>query len=78
MNVQNKNSNIKNSEIWDKKAKSYSKFDGNLNEFQIRFFKILKDFDVSFKDKTLVDIRMWNWDLFTLFSRNLQNGFRCR
>lgn len=56
MNVQNKNSNIKNSEIWDKKAKSYSKFDGNLNEFQIRFFKILKDFDVSFKDKTLVDI----------------------
>lgn len=56
MNVQNKNINIKNSEIWDKKAKSYSKFDGNLNEFQIRFFKILKDFDVSFKDKTLVDI----------------------
>ncbi|MCI6642172.1 MULTISPECIES: hypothetical protein [Campylobacter] len=44
MNVQNKNINIKNSEIWDKKAKSYSKFDGNLNEFQIRFFKILKDF----------------------------------
>ncbi|MCZ6104474.1 class I SAM-dependent methyltransferase [Campylobacter ureolyticus] len=56
MNVQNKNSNIKNSEIWDKKAKNYSKFDGNLNEFQIRFFKILKDFGVSFKDKTLVDI----------------------
>lgn len=56
MNVQNENINIKNSEIWDKKAKSYSKFDGNLNEFQIRFFKILKDFDVGFKDKTLVDI----------------------
>ena len=56
MNVQNKNSNIKNSEIWDKKAKSYSKFDGNLNEFQIRFFKILKDFDVNFENKTLVDI----------------------
>lgn len=56
MNVQNKNSNIKNSEIWDKKAKNYSKFDGNLNEFQIRFFKILKNFDVSFKDKTLVDV----------------------
>ncbi len=56
MNVQNKNINIKNSEIWDKKAKSYSKFDGNLNEFQIRFFNILKDFNVRFKDKTLVDI----------------------
>lgn len=56
MNVQNKNSNIKNSEIWDKKAKNYSKFDGNLNEFQIRFFKILKDFDVNFENKTLVDI----------------------
>ena len=56
MNVQNENNNIKNSEIWDKKAKSYSKFDGNLTEFQIRFFKILKDFGVNFKDKTLVDI----------------------
>lgn len=56
MNVQNENGNIKNSEIWDKKAKSYSKFDGNLNEFQIRFFKILKDFGVNFKNKTLVDI----------------------
>ena len=56
MNVQNKNSNIKNSEIWDKKAKNYSKFDGNLNEFKIRFFKILKDFDVNFENKTLVDI----------------------
>lgn len=56
MNVQNKNNNIKNSEIWDKKAKNYSKFDGNLNEFQIRFFKILKDFGVNFENKTLVDI----------------------
>lgn len=62
MSVQNdkvRNDKVQNndkSEIWDKKAKNYNKFDGNLSQFQVQFFKILDDFGVSFSDKTLVDI----------------------
>ena len=46
--------NIEN--LWDKKAKTYNKFDGNLSEFQLKFFEILDKFGVEFTDKTLVDI----------------------
>ena len=51
----NKTQNSK-SEIWDKKAKNYTKFSGNLTTFQKNFLKILDNFNVNFKDKTLIDI----------------------
>lgn len=44
------------SNFWDKKSKSYSKFDGKLNDFQKNFFNILSDFNVNFENKTIVDI----------------------
>ncbi|NLK66087.1 MAG: methyltransferase domain-containing protein [Campylobacteraceae bacterium] len=42
--------------FWDKKSKTYNKFDGKLNEFQERFFKVLDKFGVDFEGKTLIDI----------------------
>ncbi|PSM53005.1 SAM-dependent methyltransferase [Campylobacter blaseri] len=41
---------------WDKKSKTYNKFSGNLNDFQKKFFKVLDEFGVDFKGKTMIDI----------------------
>ena len=42
--------------MWDKKASSYPRFDGNLNAFQMKFFANLNEFGVNFSNKSVIDI----------------------
>ncbi|MGP1485859.1 MAG: class I SAM-dependent methyltransferase [Campylobacter sp.] len=42
--------------MWDKKASSYPRFDGNLNAFQMKFFAKLNEFGVNFSNKSVIDI----------------------
>ena len=43
-------------EKWNKKAKTYAKFDGNLSEFGKRIFAIFRDENIDFEGKTLIDV----------------------
>lgn len=41
---------------WDKKAANYSRYEGELNEFQKEFFDKLDKYGIDFKEKTLIDV----------------------
>lgn len=43
-------------EMWDKKAESYTRFTGELSEFQKIFFAKLKELGVEFEGKSLIDV----------------------
>lgn len=42
--------------IWDKKSKTYPKFDGTLSEFQNNFFSFLNEIGVDFSKKSIIDV----------------------
>lgn len=42
--------------LWDKKAKTYTRFDGNLSEFGKELFSKLDEFNIDFKNKSILDI----------------------
>ncbi|CAD7288979.1 Ubiquinone biosynthesis O-methyltransferase, mitochondrial [Campylobacter suis] len=42
--------------LWDKKSNKYPRFDGFLTEFGGRVFEILDSWDVSFSEKSVVDV----------------------
>lgn len=41
---------------WDKKALSYSRYDGKLTGFDLEFFDKVREFGVCFEGKTLIDV----------------------
>ncbi len=41
---------------WDQKAKNYSRYNEDKESFEQGIFKALKNFNINFKDKTLLDI----------------------
>ena len=43
-------------EKWDKKAQTYAKFEGNLSEFGKRLFEILREENIDFAGKSLIDV----------------------
>ncbi|QKG28446.1 class I SAM-dependent methyltransferase [Campylobacter sp. RM16187] len=55
---------------WDKKAANYSRYEGELNEFQRRFFNKLDEFGIDFNDKTLIDVGCGT-GVYTLYLSNL-------
>ncbi len=42
--------------LWDKKAKSYARYNQKLNSIQEQSFKELEKLNISFKDKKIIDI----------------------
>lgn len=42
--------------LWDKKAKSYARYNQKLNSIQEQSFKELEKLNISFKDKNIIDI----------------------
>lgn len=42
--------------LWDKKAKTYSRFDGKLSKFGNEFFDKLNEFNINFSNKNILDI----------------------
>lgn len=42
--------------LWDKKAKTYTRFDGNLNKFGKELFSKLDEFKINFQDKSILDV----------------------
>ncbi len=41
---------------WDEKAKNYSRYSPFLNTFEANIFKTLKEFGITFKEKSVIDV----------------------
>ncbi len=53
--------------LWDKKAKTYARYQNTLNTIQKQTFEYLQNLNISFQNKSIYRYRMWNWGLdFTL------------
>lgn len=57
-------------DAWDKKATNYTRYNGELSEFQREFFAKVEEFGVDFKDKTLIDVGCGT-GVYTLHLANL-------
>lgn len=43
--------------LWDKKAKTYARYQNTLNTIQKQTFEYLQNLNISFQNKSIIDVR---------------------